>query len=107
VDRFALSPDKKRASIVDQQGNVSILSLDTGELLAIQPTAVYSNSDKFTQLIPTWRTTNEVTCLVPIGDPSGSTTRVEVVLANLNGQRTAISLSWSNTMVKGLLLPTQ
>jgi hypothetical protein len=107
VDRFALSPDKKRASIVDQQGNVSVLSLDTGELLAIQPTAVYSNSDKFTQLIPTWRTTNEVTCLVPIRDPSGSTTRVEVVLANLNGQRTPISLSWSNAMVKGLLLPTQ
>ena len=107
VDRFALSPDKKRASIVDQQGNVSILSLDTGELLAIQPTVVYSNSDKYTQLIPTWRTTNEVTCLVPVGDPSGNTVRVEVVLANLNGQRTAISLSWSNATVKGLLLPTQ
>lgn len=107
VDRFALSPDKKRASIVDQQGNVSILSLDTGELLAIQATTVYSNTDKYTQLIPTWRTTNEVTCLVPIGDPSGSTARVEVVLANLNGQKTAISLSWSNATMKGLLLPNE
>ncbi len=107
VDRFALSPDKKRASIVGQQGNVSILSLDTGEVLAIQPAAVYSNSDKYTQLVPTWRTTNEVTCLVPIGDPSGSTSRVEVVLENLNGQKTAISLSWSNAIMKGLLLPTE
>jgi len=106
VDRFALSPDKKRASIVDQQGNVSILSLDTGELLAIQPTVVYSNTDKYTQLIPTWRTTNEVTCLVPIGDSSGSTARAEVVLANLNGQKTDISLSWSNATIKGLLLPS-
>jgi hypothetical protein len=107
VDRFALSPDKKRASIVDEHGNVSVVSLDTGDLLAIQPAAVYSNSDKYTQLVPTWRTTNEVTCLVPIGDPSGSTSRVEVVLANLNGQKTAISLSWSNAIMKGLLLPTE
>jgi hypothetical protein len=107
VDRFALSPDKKRASIVDQQGNVSVVSLDTGELLAIQGTTVYTNNDKYTQLIPTWRTTNEVTCLVPIGDPSGSTARVEVVLANLNGQKTVISLSWSNATMKGLLLPSE
>ncbi len=107
VDRFALSPDKRRASIVDQQGHVSIVSLDTGELLAIQATTVYSNSDKFTQLVPNWRTTNEVTCLVPIGDPSGSTARVEVVLANLSGQKAAISLSWSNAPMKGLLLPSE
>jgi hypothetical protein len=107
VDRFALSPDKKRASIVDEQGHVSIVSLDTGELLAIQATTVYSNTDKYTQLIPAWRTTNEVTCLVPIGDPSGSTARVEVVLANLNGQKTAISRSWSNATMKGLLLPSE
>ena len=38
VDRFALSPDKKRASIVDEQGHVSVVSLDTGELLPIQET---------------------------------------------------------------------
>ncbi|MGD1020903.1 MAG: hypothetical protein ABSA12_16470 [Verrucomicrobiia bacterium] len=107
VDRFALSPDKKRASIVDEQGHVSIVSLDTGELLAIQETTVYSNTDKYTQLIPTWRTTNEVTCLVPIGDPAGSTQRVEVVLANLNRQKTAISLSWSNATMRGLLLPSE
>jgi hypothetical protein len=107
VDRFALSPDKKRVSIVDQLGNVSVILLDTGELLVIQGTTVYSNNDKFTQLIPTWRTTNEVTCLVPIGDSSGSTSRAEVVLANLNGQKTAISLSWSNAPMKGLLLPSE
>jgi hypothetical protein len=107
VDRFALSPDKTRASIVDGGGNVSVVSLDTGELLPIQATTVYSNKDKFTQLIPAWRTTNEVTCLVPIGKSSGSTTRVEVVLANLNGQKTAISLSWSNAPMKGLLLPSE
>lgn len=107
VDRFALSPDKNRVSIVDEQGHVSIVSLGTGELLAIQETTVYSNTDKYTQLIPTWRTTNEVTCLVPIGDRAGSTARVEVVLANLNGQKTAISLSWSNATMKGLLLPSE
>lgn len=107
VDRFSLSPDKKRVAIVDRQGNVSILSLDTGELRPVQATTVYSNADKYTQLIPTWRTTNEVSCLVPIGDSSGSTARVEVVLTNLNGQKTAISLSWSNAMMKGMLLPSE
>jgi hypothetical protein len=107
VDRFALSPDKQRASIVDEEGHVSIVSLDTGELLAVQEKRVYSNTDKYTQLIPTWRTTNELTCVVPIGDPSGSTARVEVVLANLSGQKTAISLSWSNATMKGLLRPSQ
>jgi hypothetical protein len=107
VDRFALSPDKKRASIVDQQGNVGIVSLDTGELVAIQAAIVYSNADKYTQLIPTWRTTNEVICLIPIGDPSGSTNRPEVALINLAGQKTVISKSWPDAMVKGLLLPSE
>jgi hypothetical protein len=107
VDRFSLSPDKTRVSIVDSQGNVSVLSLKTGELRPVQPAVVYTNTDKYTQLIPVWRTTNEVTCLVPIGDPSGSTARVEVVLENLNGQKTAISLSWSNAPMKGLLLPSE
>jgi hypothetical protein len=107
VDRFALSPDKKYASIVDEQGHVSVVSLDTGELLAVQATTIYTNADKYTQLIPTWRTTNEVTCLVPISDPSGSTNRAEVVLINLTGQKTTISKSWPDSMVKGLLLPSE
>ncbi len=107
VDCFSLSPDKRNVAIVDKQGRVGVVSLETGELKALQEANVYPNADKFTQLIPTWRTTNEVTCIVPIGDPSGSTARVEVVLANLSGQKTAISLSWSNAPMKGLLLPSE
>ncbi|HTS19737.1 MAG TPA: hypothetical protein VMP11_19330 [Verrucomicrobiae bacterium] len=107
VDRFALSPDNKHVSIVDENGHVSVVSLDTGEILPIQTTDVYSNSDKYTQLIPTWRTANELTCLVPAGDPTESTGRVEVVLANLSGQKTTISLSWPNAVMKGLLVPSE
>jgi hypothetical protein len=107
VDRFALSPDKRRVSIVDQHGNVGVVFLDTGALQVVQEKSVYSNTDKYVQLIPTWRTTNEVTCLVPVNDPSGSTARVEVVLVNLNGRKTVISLSWLNARMKGLLLPNE
>jgi hypothetical protein len=105
VDRFSLSPDKKKVAIVDEHGQVSVVTLDTGELLPIQTNTVYSDTGKYTQLIPNWRNATEVTCVIPASDHSSSRARAEVVLANLNGQRTTISLSWSNSMVKGLLLP--
>ncbi len=105
IDRFSLSPDKKKVAILDEEGQVSVVFLDTGEVRPIQQTKVYSDTGKYTQLIPTWRTTDEVTCVVPVGDPLGSPERAEVVLANLNGQKTAISKSWPDAMVKALLLP--
>jgi hypothetical protein len=105
VDRFSLGPDKKKVAIVDEHGQVSIVTLDTGELLPIQTNTVYSDTGKYTQLIPNWRNATEVTCVIPAADHSSSRARAEVILANLNGQRTTISLSWSNATVKGLLLP--
>jgi hypothetical protein len=105
VDRFSLSPDKKKVAILDERGQVSVVFLDTGNLLPLQEATVYSDTGKYTQLIPTWRTASEVTCVVPVGDASGSPARAEVVLANVNGQKTAISRSWPDAMIKGLLLP--
>jgi hypothetical protein len=107
VDRFSLSPDKKKVAILDEKGQVSVVSLDTGTLLPLQETTVYSDTGKYTQLIPTWRNTNEVTCVVPVGDASGSTGRAEVVLATLNGQKTTISKSWPDAMIKALLPPCE
>ena len=105
VDRFSLSPDKTKVAILDERGQMSIVFLDTGKLLPLQEATVYSDTGKYTQLIPTWRNANEVTCVVPVGDSSGSPARAEVVLANLNGQKTAISKSWPDTMIKKLLPP--
>jgi hypothetical protein len=107
VDRFSLSPDKKKVAIVDEHGQMSVVTLETGELLPIQTNTVYSDTGKYTQLIPNWRTGTEVTCVMPAGDHSAGHARAEVILANLNGQRTTISLSWSNVMVKGFLLPNE
>ena len=106
MDYFSLSPDKKKVAIVNEQGHVSVLFLETGELRPLQEADVYPNSDKYTPLIPNWRNADEVTCVVPVGDTAGSPARAEVVLANLNGQRTAISKAWPDTAVKGLLLPS-
>ena len=105
VDRFSLSPDKKKVAILDEEGQVSVVFLDTGEVHPVQQTKVYSDTGKYTQLIPTWRTPDELTCVVPVGDASGSPGRAEVVLVNVNGQRAAISKSWPDVMIKSLLPP--
>ncbi len=106
VDRFTLSPDKKKVAIVNEQGHVSVVFLETGELRALQERDVYPDSGKYTQLVPNWRTADEVTCVVPVGNTAGSPARAEVVLANVqNGQKAAISKAWPDTVVKGLLQP--
>jgi hypothetical protein len=105
VDRFSLSPDKKKVAILDEEGQVSVVFLDTGDLRSLQKMKVYSDTGKYTQLIPTWRNADEVACVVPVGDPLGSPERAEVVLVNLNGQKTAISKSWPDATIKALLPP--
>ena len=103
ADRFMLSPDKKKVAIPGNAGQVSILFLDTGKLVPLQADNVYTNTRDSDQLIPSWRNANEIALAVPVGDPAGSTNRVEVVLANLGGGKTAISRSWPTNMAKQFL----
>lgn len=105
VDRFALSPDKKKVAIPGDAGQVSILFLDTKKLVPLQEANVYTNSQSSDQLIPSWRNANEIALAVPAGYPSGSTNRAEVVLVNLNGAKTAISRSWATNLTKAFLPP--
>jgi hypothetical protein len=77
--------------------------LETGKLVPLQETDVYTNNNS-EQLIPSWRSANEIALAVPTGDPAGSTNRVEVVLANLGGGKTLISRSWPTNMAD-LFLP--
>ncbi len=108
VDCFSLSPDKKKVAMVNKQGHVSVLFLDSGELRPLQEADVYPDTGKYTPLIPNWRNADEVTCVVPVGDTAGSPARAEVVLANVNGHKTAVSKAWPDTAVKGgLLLPNE
>ena len=105
IDRFSVSPDRKKVAFLTGRGQVSVVSLDTGEVVSLQDASVYPDKGEYTQLIPNWRNANEVTCVVPVADRSGSSGRAEVVLVNLNGQKTAISKSWPSTMTKKLLPP--
>lgn len=103
VDRFILSPDKKKVAIPGNAGQVSILFLDSGKLVPLQADDVYTNTQNSDQLIPSWRNANEIALAVPAGDPVGSTNRAEVVLMNLSGGKTAISRSWTTNMTKDFL----
>jgi dipeptidyl aminopeptidase/acylaminoacyl peptidase len=103
ADRFVLSPDKKKVAIPGNAGQVSILFLDSGKLVTLQASDVYTNTQDSDQLVPSWRNTNEIALVVPVGDPAGSTNRVEAVLASLSGSKTLISRSWTTNMAKQLL----
>jgi hypothetical protein len=103
ADCFAISPDKKKVAIPGNSGQVSILFLDSGKLVPLQADNVYSNTQDSDQLIPSWRSANEIALAVPVGDPAGSSNRVEVVLANLGGGKTLISRSWTTNMAKQFL----
>ena len=103
ADRFVLSPDKNKVAIPGNAGEVSILFLDSGELVPLQASDVYTNTQDSDQLIPGWRNANEIALAVPVGDPAGSTNRVEAVLANLSGGKTLISRSWTTNMAKQFL----
>jgi hypothetical protein len=106
ADRFVLSPDKKKVAIPGNAGQVSILFLDTGKLVPLQEANVYTNTQNSDQLIPSWRNANEIALAVPVGDPAGSSNRVEAVLANLGGGKSLISRSWTTNMAKDFLPPT-
>jgi hypothetical protein len=103
ADRFALSPDKKKVAIPGDAGQVSILFLDSGKLLPLQETNVYTNKQSSDELIPSWPSAYEIALAIPAGDPAGSTNRAEVVLMNLSGGRIAISRSWTTNMTKDFL----
>ncbi|HXI83490.1 MAG TPA: hypothetical protein VNL17_05300 [Verrucomicrobiae bacterium] len=105
ADRFVLSPDKKKVAIPGNAGQVSILSLDTGKVVPLQVAAVYTNTQSSEQLIPSWRSANEIALAVPVGDSAGSSNRVEAVLANLGGGKTLISRSWPTNMADLFLPP--
>ncbi len=99
VNHFAVSPDGKNVAILGQDGAVSVLTLATKNFATFQdtnPRLAKLNSDG-SILVPAWRTADEVTYLVPAGDPAGSAARAEVVVASLHGGKRAISKSWPDS----------
>ena len=99
VNYFTVSPDGKKVAVLGNAGAVSVLALDTKTFSTLQdacPHFARKGSDD-SMLVPAWRSADELTFLVPAGDPAGSRERAEVVVASLRGGRRAISKSWPDS----------
>ncbi len=99
VNYFTVSPDGKKIAVLGNAGAVSVLALDTRTFSTLQDAATQftkkGNDDSM--LVPAWRTADELTFLVPAGDPAGTPARAEVVIASLRGGKRAISKSWPDS----------
>ena len=109
-DRFVVSPDGEHVAIPGDSGEVAVVSLKTGDVQLVQEkVADFGSSNQFAneaELIrpaPSWRGPGELCYVVPVGHPSGSPGRAEIVLRPLGGEPRAISKSWPNTMTDRFL----
>ena len=95
LDLFTVSPDGKKVALLGRDGAVSVFFLETGALLPLQSDlkALVEDSN-FDALVPAWRSSDELTFVVPAGDPAGSAHRAEVVIGTLSGGKRAISKAW-------------
>ena len=99
VNYFSLSPDGKKVAVLGNAGAVSVLALDSRTFSTLQdasPQFIKKGNDD-SMLVPAWRNADELTYLVPAGDPAGTPARAEVVIASLRGGKRAISKSWPDS----------
>ena len=88
---ITLSPDGKKAAILGDYGAIHVVFLETGEIRTLQGETPGTDS---CWSIPSWRNNDELSYLIPPGDPSGSPDRAELVIDDLHGNKRAISRSW-------------
>ena len=108
IDRFSVSPDGRHVALPGSNGEVAVLSLESGEVTEIQgEVANYRDSSKYensaSEPAPSWRNASELCYIVPAGDAAGSARRAEVVLQPLGGARRTISREWSDELTTGFL----
>ncbi|MEA3207621.1 MAG: hypothetical protein QOE70_678 [Chthoniobacter sp.] len=95
VDCFVLSPDGKKVAIPDDSGAVSVLFLETGTIMALQAEIPnLGRNSTYSAMSPAWRTSDELSYVVPAGDSAASPARGEVVIATLHGGKHTISKAW-------------
>ncbi len=99
VNFFTVSPDGKKVAVLGKMGAVSVLALDTRTFSTLQDSSPQFSKEGRDDglLVPAWRSADELTYLVPAGDPAGSPLRAEVVVASLRGGKRAISKSWPDS----------
>lgn len=96
---FTVSPDGRNIAVLGNAGAVSVLSFDTGTFATFQDSSPQfaKKGNDGSMLVPTWRSADELTFLVPPGDPAGTPARAEVVIGSLRGGKRAISKSWPDS----------
>ncbi|HVS70443.1 MAG TPA: hypothetical protein VHQ47_04225 [Phycisphaerae bacterium] len=103
---FSLSPDAHYLDVPSDQGQVSVLDLQTQKVIHVQPLADRrgEKGDDFSLVsVPTWRNNTEIT-FVRITQP-GSLER-EVVLHNMaDGSDKILSAGWSDEAKEDWLTP--
>ena len=96
VDDFVVSPDGKKIAIYGSHGSVSVFFIDPVKYMSLQgdiDSSDYEPNEPVT--LPSWKSADELTYLIPAGDPAGSLRRAEIVIASLkDGTKRVISRSW-------------
>ncbi len=108
LDHFAVSPAGRFVALSGANGEVAVLSLESGEVTPLQgQVANYQDSTPYENSAsapaPTWRSASELCYIVAPGDPAGRPRRAEVVLRPLGAAPRMISQSWSDALTAGFL----
>jgi hypothetical protein len=80
VQYFELSPDGQRVALPSDDGRVAVLTIGSGEVLQVQPTA-FQGDNRLVSL-PTWRSGTELTFVRPAAAGGREVVRYDVAGAN-------------------------
>lgn len=111
IDFFSLSPDGKHVAIPGAEGEVAIVSIDTGKVQKIQgriemPDKDHRSNQKenLDSVVPSWRSATEFSYVRPAGRSGAGSKRAEVVLRSLDGASRVISATWTDAMTDSFLV---
>jgi len=100
---FDVSPDGQHISLLGNNGQVTVLDVDTGNLHQVQQDRLVTTKDQNqgeTVSLPSWRTADELTFACPRSDGKGN----ELVRYSLTSKEvTVISRSWPIEVTNGWL----
>jgi hypothetical protein len=111
IDFFSLSPDGAHVAIPGNQGEVAIVSIETGKVQEIQGRIEMPEKDHRANqkenldfAVPSWRNATEFSYVRPAGKPGSGPKRAEVVLRSLDGAPRVISATWTDEMTDSFLM---
>jgi hypothetical protein len=101
---FELSPNAAHISVPSDHGQVSVLTLATGDVQRVQPLEDRTGGDWTLQSVPSWRSPSELTFVRPVKE--GAAER-EVVLHSLtDNTEKNLSATWPAPARDGWLTPS-